>query len=194
MATGTSPRPVSVPGARCYDDLADVLRARHPRVAVVGGGEAAFDYALSLARAGVRVTILARSAPNVRGRLPALVAASGAIAVRTHVSLIRASRTETPAGLRLELQSAGGATEALEVDALLGAIGRQPTVRTLLAAAALDGWQEALEPRPGLFVCGDARHGALGQVGMAVGDGLAAAMRVVRRHEALRAPSHGREE
>jgi len=30
--------------------------------------------------------------------------------------------------------------------------------------------------RPGLFVAGDARWGALGQAGMAVGDGIAAAL------------------
>ena len=65
-------------------------------------------------------------------------------------------------------------------EAVLVAVGRDSRVPDILAADVAGSYHE-LRPRPGLplFIIGDARHGGLGQVGMAIGDGLAAAAMAV---------------
>ena len=73
--------------------------------------------------------------------------------------------------------------ERWEADGILAAVGRIGTARELAAAFVDDAPVLPLTPRPGLFICGDARSGSLGQVGIAVGDGLRAAAGAVERVE-----------
>jgi thioredoxin reductase (NADPH) len=158
VACGTEPVRLGVAeeevleGVRLFYDVCS-LRARLAsprRVLVVGGGEAACDYALSLADAGTRVELVTRGPElKARGRLARRVRESAMICVHLCVA-------ESPAGL-----SAWN-----EADAVLVAVGRRPG--DLVPPSA-----------PGVFVAGDARTGVLGQVGVAVGDGLAAAAMAV---------------
>jgi thioredoxin reductase (NADPH) len=158
VAAGTEPARLGLPGeeqlegVRLFYDVRTLL-ARLPsptRVVVVGGGEAGCDYALSLADAGARVELVTRGSElKARGRLAGLVRASAAIQVHRSV-----------------VEPGAGLSPWAEADAILVAVGRR---------------QGGLlfSPAPGLFVAGDARTGVLGQVGMAVGDGLSAAAAAV---------------
>ena len=158
VATGTEPARLGVPGeeelegVRLFYDVRTLL-ARLPspgRVVVIGGGEAACDYALSLAGAGARVDLVTRGPElKARGRLEDLVRKSAAIR-------IQGAAVEPGPGL----------SRWAEADAILVAVGRRP--------GGL-----GFAPAPGLLVVGDARTGVLGQVGMAVGDGLMAAAAAV---------------
>jgi len=177
VATGTEPVRLEAAGAaglagdRLFHEVRDLL-ARFPspgRVAVIGGGEAAFDYSLSLAAAGAAVTVLVRGdRPKARGALAAAVRSAAAVEVRTGARIVAMSRA--PDGVVVSVEGASGASR-LEAGCVLAAVGR------LASLPAGDGG--TLTEAPGLFICGDARRGALGQVGIAVGDGLAAAASAV---------------
>jgi thioredoxin reductase (NADPH) len=187
LATGTTPRPLALEGdpalleRAVHHEVRELLAALSSprRVVVVGGGEAAFDYALSLADCGAEVTIAVRGpTPRARGRLAAMIAdhRSVRVALRTRVVELSSSGERVAA---LAVSASG--EERWECDGVLAAVGRRSTVSGLVDQAVDDAAVQTLTPRPGLFICGDARSGSLGQAGIAVGDGLRAAMVAVER-------------
>ena len=169
LAVGTEARPLPVPGGQLLAPCAPQHAVGD--AAVVGGGEAALDQALRLAGAGARVSLLVRGEHlRATGRLPALVQEEPRVETRWGVEVERAE-AHGP-GVRLHL--AGGGT--LRFDAAVACLGRRPV--PLLDG---EGGGRIVLGSPGLHVVGDARTGTLGQLGMAVGDGLAAAQDLARR-------------
>lgn len=181
LASGTEPARIDIPGARALEgervfyDIRSLLR-RHPtprRVMVIGGGEAACDYALSLAAAGASVAMIVRSAAlKARGELAAAVMSERRIDIRF------SARCEAVAGRRsfaVRLAETAAPDEAERLaDALLIAAGRRSAATRMLGAAEPELGRSIAAPC-GVFVAGDARTGSLGQIGTAVGDGLRAA-------------------
>lgn len=186
LATGTRAKKLSILGA---DELAgtrlfyEVHSARRLgsllNTVVVGAGEAAFDYALTLAKPGTRVRMLARSAkPRARGRLVHLVEQNPFIELSFNTEPVQLKIGKV--GISITVNSPAGVAK-IETEAVFAAVGRESDARNFLNgldAAPLG----ALSTRPGkLLVVGDARTGTLGQVGTAVGDGLFAAMSIARQ-------------
>jgi thioredoxin reductase len=186
LATGTLPVSAGFEGEGCrgvLTEVAGLLDGPAGRYAVVGGGEAALDYALSLAGVGCDVLVLVRSAElAASGRLPQAAAACGDIRImmRTVVRIV----SEDPAGgVVLECASPGGRlVESL--DGVVVAVGRQPALPRLPGRAAVAG-QGPVERLPGVFCAGDAALGGLGQACTAAGGGLMAA-RMAYDHLRLR--------
>jgi thioredoxin reductase len=185
LAPGTRPCALGIPGeaeltgSAVFHEVRDLLSVlpRPREVIVVGGGEAALDYALTLCAAGAAVRILVRGArPCAAARLAEVVAARKTIEVRTGVLPTLIRRTES--GIRLEVGGADPA--AFAADALLVAVGRESRVDEILTGPPRGDGELAPAGFPDLYVVGDARLGRLGQAGIAVGDGLAAAMRAAR--------------
>ncbi len=182
-ATGTRavrldlPGAVDLEGTELFYEVVELMRARpRPgRIVVIGGGEAALDYSLSLAGRGVAVTLL------IRG--------SGYRACRRLIEAVQAEpRIETLFGIApRELRADGeavvvavtdtstGGSVPVRGDGVVAAIGREPTIAELLPGLDLGTAPGMMTAVPGLYVAGDARLGSLGQAGIAVGDGLAAA-------------------
>lgn len=181
FAVGTRPEPLGVPGereagGRVFHEVRGLLgRLPSPRrVAVVGGGEASLDYARSLAARGAEVVLCVRGpALRARGRLVEAASRTRGVSIRFRT---RVERIESFADrVALALASEEGSS-SLEAEALLVAVGRSAALSPLFPECGHGrpvGRQ--IEVSPGLFVCGDARAGGLGQVGVAVGDGLEAA-------------------
>jgi thioredoxin reductase (NADPH) len=189
LAVGTRPKPLGVPGeelarGRVFHEVRGLLAEvpRPARVAVVGGGEAALDYSLTLAARGAAVALLVRGAAlKASGRLVEAVAGTPAIALSLEARVERVD--PAGGGLAIEVARPDG-THTLAADALLAAVGRIPALEPIFPPCGhghgrLRGRE--LEVSPDLFVCGDARLGGLGQVGIAVGDGLEAAGIIARR-------------
>lgn len=140
IATGARPRRLGVPGeealrGRGVSDSAtrDLARLAGKHVAVVGGGDAALENALILARAGCRVELLHRGAA-FRGR-PDFVAAVGAsdrIAVHLGARVGSVLGEERVTGLLL----AEG--PALAVDAVVVKIGVTADLGPFHGQVALD--------------------------------------------------------
>jgi thioredoxin reductase (NADPH) len=183
LATGTVPvragfegEPALRAGGRLFYDVVDRLARRgcgtgdFNRWAVIGGGDVAFDYGISLAERGADVTLLCRSAPRAIGFLRGRAGELG-LSVRAEEEIVSGVLSED--GVRLALASG----EAVRADAVMVAVGREAD-RTLFGAG------EEIEVRPsgettrdGLFLAGDVLHPELKQVGVAVGDGIRAAAR-----------------
>lgn len=169
VATGTVPvrglfpEEESLAGKRIFFEVRDVLSgAKGRRAAILGGGDAAYDYALNLASKGYTVFVLQRSAARC---LPLLEKrARGHDAINVIQGIDRIALRNGEKWLAIELKG-----ERLDVDFLLVACGREPA-DALLRETDL----------PGLFLGGDLARGSLRQAGIAVGDGLAAAMNAAR--------------
>ncbi len=186
VATGTAPVVPDIPGVQNsdgHDGLFFEVRELERRcpaasdVVIIGGGEASFDYALTLTRMGVSVKLLCRrTQPRVHGRLAEQVAAEPLIHLQTDVQVIRLERD----GARPEVHALAGNGESLRLtcDAVLAAVGRRRSL-PILPGNMLPS-TDALTPLPGLYICGDARLGTLGQAVMAAGDGMAAAVDIAR--------------
>lgn len=181
IASGTKPRSIAaalrIPAElqnRIYREVYPLIGLKHKRVLIVGAGDAAFDYALSLAGEN-RVTIFNRGTA-IRA-LPLLVRRAEAnrnIEYRENTSISELFKSENgAAGVRF---ISGGKTEDLETDYLIFAIGREPR---------LDFLPESLmnidNPSPAernMHFIGDVKNGAMRQTAIAVGDGVRAAMTI----------------
>jgi thioredoxin reductase (NADPH) len=187
LAVGTRPRPLGAPGEaqaqdRVFYEVRDLLAAlpRPSHVVVVGGGEASLDYALTLAARGATVTLLARgSALRASGRLVEAVSRAQSIEIRLEAGARRIVPSD--GAVAIEVAYPDGA-RFLAADAVLVAVGRTPALTPLFPECGHGRPQgRQIEVSPDLFVCGDARLGGLGQIGIAVGDGLEAAGIIARR-------------
>jgi thioredoxin reductase (NADPH) len=187
IATGTVPRSPGIDGEETagsvYFNPLEVPRPFPGEVAIVGGGEAAFDYALTAAGAGAETLILVRGAESaVTGSLLRNVLENPRIRILYDTSVGRVRRSGE--GLILHTFSNDEIRE-VPVGALLVAVGRRGTHPVTEEGLLLDCGDE-LHGTGGVFTAGDLRAGRLGQACIAAGQGIMAATRAfdfVRRGE-----------
>lgn len=171
VATGTRPKPFPIPIPKdaqsiVFSDVYHLLDMHEKQIAIVGGGDAAFDYALNLVKKRNIVTILNR------GRDVKCLDLLWDRAVREPSITYRA---ETPVDEvvfdetlnRLEIRLDAG--ESIKADYLLFAIGRIPQMN-FLSDDLVDKKVESL------YFIGDVKNGLYRQAAIAAGDGLRAAM------------------
>lgn len=182
IASGTEPHRLDLAGenelegVRLFYEVRSLLRCHaKPRdVVIVGGGEAACDYALTLGAVGATVHLVVRSDRlRARGNLACAVQRAPAIRI-SHGTRCERITASSPFTVRLR-DSATGRLMELSSDALLVAVGRRSTAPRLLDPLGVPMADCVAGSIPGLFVAGDASMGSLGQIGMAVGDGIRAA-------------------
>lgn len=181
VATGTQPRifanfeiPASLAG-RMFYEVFHLLGLTGQHIAIVGAGDAAFDYALNLAARGNTVTILNRG--DERKCLPLLWARAQAeprIRYRAHTVI---TAVEPGAKDSLLLRCAAGREKLdLQSDYLVGAIGRVP--RLDVVSPRVQEQAQSLERSALLYFVGDVKNGLYRQTSIAVGDGIRAAMQI----------------
>jgi thioredoxin reductase (NADPH) len=201
VATGT--QPVRLPETllmnqsakqRVVYDIADIDSKAPKTIAVIGSGDAAFDYSFNLSKKHHRVTLFYRSV--IPKCLPLLWERSRqlrrfACIPSRHLSKI----TETRNGLRLTFSLtppvtiSDGSTpgnplssdsiETVDCDILVVAIGRTPALDCL--PAEVHPRDERITNDGRLFFIGDVKNGLFRQVAIAVGDAVRAAMMICRR-------------
>ncbi len=205
IATGTSPRRLNLPGEtelsgqRLFYEVRNLLASpfwlehsdhSKKRIVVIGGGEAALNYSLTLARTGARIDLLVRGKSyRARGKLVELVDRDPAIDVHFQTvcsEIVPPAQGEDPdqsfcpesgepveqIDLKLEEQ---GKASVIQAGAILCAIGRTPRSGELVAGCQVGPQEPVITSTDGLYIIGDARLGGLGQVAIAAGDGLMAA-------------------
>ena len=183
IASGTRPRqftnfalPLRGADRICYE-VAPLEDVKGAEIAIVGAGDAAFDYALSLVQRHNRVAILNRG--EILKCLPLLwerSQLSGLIRYihNTEIQKIQALPNHQ---LALECHSPAGIRQ-FTVDYLIGAIGRIPQMS--FVTDNLKAQIETLEAQGWLHFIGDVRNGIFRQTSIAVGDGVRAAMQIYR--------------
>ena len=181
VASGTNPRrfefeiPASLEGLVHYE-IASLLRQSRKTMVVAGGGEAALDYALTLAGRN-RVYLLSRGCGGAC--LPALearVAAHPRVVRMTNIAVLGVA--PDAGGVAVRCWTAEGPLE-IRADEFVGAIGRVPALDFL--APGLRRMIPGLVEKGKIYFAGDVKNGAFRQTAIAAGDGIAAAMDIRRR-------------
>jgi thioredoxin reductase (NADPH) len=184
IATGGRQRALSVAGelefegrgvSRCA--TCDGAFFAEKSVAVIGGGDTAFDEALYLANITAKVTIVHKdSQPTASATLIGRAKENSKIELLGNASVEGITGGDSVEGLRLSNGS------QLPVAGVFIAVGFEPETILLREFMKLDGGGHAsvdLQMQtsvPGLFAVGAARLGNVGQLASAAGDGVTAAM------------------
>jgi len=163
---------------RILYEVASLSTLENSEVAIVGAGDAAFDYALNLAQRKNQVLILNRG--ETLKCLPLLWERSqleDQILYRHHTEIQEVYAL--PNGqLELECLSPAGISH-FQVDYLIGALGRQP--RADFVSKNLQQQMKDLETQGWLYLIGDVANGIFRQTAIAVGDGLRSAMKIYHK-------------
>ncbi|MGQ9586972.1 MAG: NAD(P)/FAD-dependent oxidoreductase [Thermoplasmata archaeon] len=185
IATGTRPKEIGLRGCgrlngkKVFYDIAEIppeLR-KDKSIIVVGGGDAAFDYALNLRGKGNRVTVISRSEPHC---LPLLRSRAKSSGIDVVTGCVPELVQEKPKGVLLRCRSENGRAD-FRGDLVLSACGRVPDLSILSPALRRQTRTGKGIPEtraPGMYIVGDAARGRHRQTGIAVGDGIRAAMLV----------------
>jgi len=188
IAVGTVPRKlaVRVNGTAVIHRSILALKKQPPeRTVIIGGGEAALDYALNLSDSGSAVKVLVRGSQlRAVGDLAREIEKHSSINILYNTAVVSASRSD--GSIHLDVESAEGRI-SLETDALLGAVGREPKLPVLMKD--FDHSRGNIRTSiQGLYLVGDASLGSLGQAAIASGQGVLAA---IFANELLRAERGG---
>jgi len=188
IATGTFPKKISIEGFASiegkqlfYDPSSIHLEENKvkKRILVIGGGDIAFDYTLSLLHWGHDVTIISRTEPTCIPLLLDRVLKNGAA---LHTKCDPKQIVKNRKNILLKCRQDDHDKEFF-ADFIVIACGRNPNTRFLSPMlmkyfnTISDIPQTTL---PGLYFAGDVVRGIYRQVGVAVGDGIRAAMMTER--------------
>lgn len=146
IATGSSPRRLTFPGADLVRTTDDILELRRPpeRMVIIGAGAVAFEFAHVFARLGTRLTMLMRGG-RVLGSFDEDFAAHAVEFTKSlgveFVSGATVTGVRSANGaLRVEFRHEAG-TDFREADFVLNAAGRPPAIEELdLSAARVETW------------------------------------------------------
>jgi thioredoxin reductase (NADPH) len=168
VATGTRPLELDIPHPkdRTFYDVTDVTEG-YKNVIVLGGGDAAFDYALNLNGQGKEVTVVCR---GDRPKCLELLEERCRVAEIKVIPKANLTAVEGKGPITVTLDD----SQQLEADCLLCALGRGPVLEML--DKDLRETLDNVGKVEGLYLVGDVKNGLKRQVGIAVGDGLRAAM------------------
>ena len=189
-ACGARPKTLGLPGEAelighgvSYCALCDGGFFKEQDVAVVGGGNSAFDDALLLSERCHHVTLIhQRSIFRAEQILVERVKQCNNISLLTGMTVSELIQ-ENGQLTGLALKSESGKGETLPVSGLFADLGRLPDTELLTGLAALDenGYvftdgKMAVPETPGLFAAGDCRKKSVRQLTTAVSDGTVAAV------------------
>lgn len=183
IASGTKPQQLSdimIPvdlKDQVFYDVYPLLNLRGQRIAIIGAGDAAFDYALNLAKSN-NIMIINRGEKT--SCLPLLWERAQST---PHIQYYQNTRISelfmTPdKNMALECSTPKG-HETLIVDFLVCAIGRVPQLDFVSGQFAKKAIQ--LESTGDLYYVGDVVKGLYRQTAIAVGDGIFTAMKIYNR-------------
>lgn len=185
IASGT--RPKRLPGLavqpaiqnRLYYEVYPLREVHGKQIAVIGAGDAAFDYALNLSQRN-QVALLNRSAKL--NCLPLLwERACGSANIHYHANTeVGCVKPAKPTGLLLECLSPDGNLN-LGVDFLVAAIGREPQADFL--AVEFLRQAETLKQQGKLYFIGDVKNDIYRQTSIAAGEGIMAAMKIYQKYK-----------
>lgn len=176
VAVGTVPKEFSLRVNGAVTIHRSVLELKHnpsKRTVVIGGGEAALDYALNLSDSGSSVSVIVRSSRlRATGNLRKEIEERSAVKIFYNTVPVSVSRSDGI--IHLEAESSGR-NMILETDAVLAAVGREPRLPGMMNDFIHDGG-DVRTSIPGLYIAGDASLGSLGQTAIASGQGIQAAI------------------
>ena len=182
VATGTKARRFSLAlpqkaKNKVFYEVYPLLKKSCKSIFIVGGGDAAFDYALNLAEKGNEVTILNRST-KVKC-LPLLYKRAEECKRINYQEKAEITKIDVSQSGKLLLKGIQNCKEwQEETHYLLLAIGREPNLHFL--SPFIKDNLESLKKRGLLYLVGDVKNERFRQLGICVGDGIKAAMKIAQ--------------
>lgn len=190
VASGSEPRRLGVPGEDrlrgrgvSYCATCDGAFFEGEEVAVVGGGDSAFQEGIFLTRYARKVTIIHRSDTfKAQKVLVERARGNGRIEIVTNAAVLEIVGGERVEGLKL--RQSDGTVKELRVGAVFPYVGLAPNTAFLPPEVARDAGgriaagEDTRTSLAGVFAAGDVRTKILRQVTTAVADGATAAMAV----------------
>lgn len=186
LAAGTRPRHIpdmKIPTAvadRVFYEVFPLMELGGKTVAIIGAGDAAFDYALNLVNNN-EVIILNRG-KNVSA-LPLLSGRGMQHARIMYLAETQVEEIDLHCSRMLLSCNGKQGWRAIEADFLLIAIGREPCLEVV--GGELSEINQRLITDGKLYLIGDVKNGRFRQTAICVGDGVKAAMDIAYRSRAL---------
>lgn len=189
-ASGTKPRFANIKGEkellqrkRLFYEIKDLPRYNKNTVfTIIGGGDAAFDYALNLASKARLINIIFRS-KKPKGLTLLVNTAKVKNNIHLFANALTVSMIKSKTSVMLKVRIGNKLTN-IRSDYILIAAGREPSIDYLpkwfIGQTDLPYSLKKTGKKPGLFLAGDVRCGDYRQVAIAAGDGLLAAIRTIR--------------
>jgi len=180
IATGTKakPFPVFVPQkarGQVFSEVWPLFGKQNKHIVIVGAGDAAFDYALNLAARDNTVTILNRGTePSCLPLLWERIKSIPSITYQTNISLQKIEVDKRTNSLILLTDRC-----SIFMDYCIFAIGREPAMDFLTERVKMQ--EQRLVEDGKLYLIGDVHNGIYRQTGIAVGEGLRAAMQIYQQ-------------
>jgi thioredoxin reductase len=153
---------------RVLYEIHSIAQVNGKRIMIVGAGDAAFDYALNLARNNDEDQV--KCLPLLQRR----AAASTRVEYRAQTRILELLEARD-GGVVVQCASPIGPT-CFQADYVIGAIGREPQLD--FVSTQLSTCMDELEARQQLHLIGDVKNGVFRQTAIAVGDGILAAMKI----------------
>ncbi len=183
VASGTKPKEfkeISIPDqltSKIFYEVYPLINLKNKKIAVVGAGDAAFDYALNLIRDN-EVVVLNRS--ESLNCLPVLLRR---VQESTEIDYIKKIKIQgifpsTGDRVKLECLTPEGSTN-IDADFLLFAIGRVPCLDFLSPELRREVNEKKESSR--IYLAGDVKNGIFRQTAIAVGDGIMSAMKIYNK-------------
>jgi len=179
IASGTRPREIDLPAEaadKIFYEISPIACVEGKKIAIIGAGDAAFDYALNLSRNN-DVVILNRS-----NALKCLLLLWERVQKSERISYHGQARIKTiksaADGLTLRCESPQGEWE-LQADYAIFAIGRTAVLDYF--SQRIKGQIADLEKNGLLYFVGDVKNDIYRQTSIAVGEGIHAAMKIYRK-------------
>ncbi|MBN2070821.1 MAG: NAD(P)/FAD-dependent oxidoreductase [Candidatus Krumholzibacteriota bacterium] len=157
--------------------LSTLLRSTGKRIAIIGSGDAAFDYALNLSRHNEIEILMRGRDPKALPLLVERVHRQRGIKVTGEFDVEKVGKAGQ--ALSIMARGEGSVRESIEADHLLFAIGREPA--TGYFGRELSRNIDLLLGERILYLAGDVRNGPFRQAAIAAGDGIRAAMEIERK-------------
>jgi thioredoxin reductase len=182
IATGTKPLRIaglSIPKElqeRVFYEVHDLIQVEGMRVAIIGSGDAAFDYALNLGKQNQIIILNRGSKPKCLPLLWERAQMLESIKYENETKVIKI-RKDSKIGMLLDCQTPAGELQ-FHADYLIGAIGREACLDCI--SKALDQQVPRLMEQGVLYMIGDVKNGIFRQTSIAVGEGVLAAMKIYR--------------
>lgn len=178
IASGTKPKSFKFENSsnvKIYYDVYELFNIRNKEIAIIGGGDAAFDYAVSLSKNGNNISILHRgSKPACINALLKKVSLMKNISYfcNLHIKSLNKNKNKIVIGC--------GKNKSFEVDYLIAATGREPQLGFIKKEK-----KKLFDKLKGesLFLIGDVKNEIYRQATISIGDGILAAMRISKKSE-----------
>jgi thioredoxin reductase (NADPH) len=178
VASGTVPKKLEIAKVTpliAYELPPAHLKTREPqKIAIIGAGDAAFDYALNLAEKHI-VRIFNRGEKiKALPHLKKLVLQNKNIHYKDQLQLSEIE--EEKSYLRLKFNDKNAKSIVVKVDLLLIAIGRE--IQKTYYSSNLKTKEKQLIMKKLLFLAGDVKNGLYRQVALSTADGISIAMQI----------------